>query len=186
MQLENVLRGIRKKDRRAQQMLYDHYAPIFMGIAMRYLTNLVEAEDALAEAFIKIFTRIHTFEDKGSFEGWMKRIVINECLMILRQKRSQQLYLTLDDVDVEIEPEVIGRLTAEELMEAIQELPDGYRTVFNLYEIEGFKHREIAEKLDVSIHTSKSQLIMAKRKLREILKKNLIINNYESEGHMAG
>lgn len=186
MQLDKVLRGIKKKDRKAQKALYEYYAPYFMAIAMRYLKNIPEAEDALAEAFVKIFTKVHSFKDKGSFEGWMKRIVVNECLMVLRQKRNQHLYVSLDDVEVDIDPVVIDQMSAEEIMDAIQELPDGYRTVFNLYEIEGLKHREIAEELDISIHTSKSQLIMAKRRLRELLKKNLSETNYESEGNAAG
>ena len=186
MQLDKLLRGIKKKDRKAQKALYEQYAPVFMGIAMRYLKNIPEAEDALAEAFIKIFTKIHTYKDKGSFEGWMKRIVVNECLMVLRQKRNQHMYVSLDDVDVEIDPQVIDKMSAEEIWEVIQELPEGYRTVFNLYEIEGLKHREIAKALDISIHTSKSQLIMAKRELRELLKKNLITKKYESEGNVAG
>lgn len=183
MELDKVLRGIKKKDRKAQKALYEHYAPYFMAIAMRYLKNVPEAEDALAEAFIKIFTKVHTFKDKGSFEGWMKRIVVNECLMVLRQKRNQHLYVSIEDVEVEIDPVVIDQMSAEEIMDAIQELPDGYRTVFNLYELEGLKHREIADALDISIHTSKSQLIMAKRRLRELLKKNL---TNESEGNAAG
>lgn len=181
MELENILRGIKKKNRTAQKALYDQYSPLFMAIGMRYLKNIHEAEDAVAEAFIKIFTKVKSFKEKGSFEGWMKRIVVNECLMILRQKKKQHLYIPLDEVDIELDPEVIDKMSADEIMEVIRELPDGYRTVFNLYEIEGLKHREIAEELDISIHTSKSQLIMAKRKLREILKKNIKVKDEVQE-----
>src|SRR5690606_40278750 len=130
MQLDKVLRGIKKKDRKAQKALYEHYGPYFMAIAMRYLKNIPEAEDAVAEAFIKIFTKVHSFKDKGSFEGWMKQIVVNECLMMLWQKRNQYLYVSLDDVEVEIDPVVIYKLCAVEIMAAIQDLPDGYSTVF--------------------------------------------------------
>lgn len=173
MELEHILRGVRKKNRIAQKALYDRYSSLFMAICMRYLKDVHEAEDTVAEAFIKIFTKIKSFKGKGSFEGWMKRIVVNECLMLLRKKKKQHLYIPLDEVDVELDPEVIDKMSADEILAVIQELPDGYRTVFNLYEIEGLKHREIAEELDISIHTSKSQLIMAKRKLRELLKKNI-------------
>lgn len=181
MELEDILRGVKKKNRKAQKALYDQYSPLFMAIAMRYMKNVHEAEDAVAEAFIKIFTKIKSFKEKGSFEGWMKRIVVNECLMLLRQKKKQHLYIPLDDVEIELDPEVIAKMSADEILAVIQELPDGYRTVFNLYEIEGLKHREVAEELDISIHTSKSQLIMAKRKLRELLKKN--INKVSDEKH---
>lgn len=186
MHLDKIVRGVRKNDRKAQKALYNQYSPLFMAIAMRYLKDLHDAEDVLTEAFLKIFTKIHSFENKGSFEGWMKKIVINECLMALRQRKKQFLYVSIDEIDIEIEPEIISHLSAEELLDVIRELPEGYRTIFNLYEIEGLKHREIAEELDISINTSKSQLIMAKRKIREILKKNLSTNNHERTGSTAG
>ncbi len=181
-----LLKGVRKRDRKAQKALYDQYAPLFMAIAMRYLKDKYESEDAVAEAFLKIFSKISSFRGKGSFEGWMKRILINECLMMIRQKKKLYMTVSLDEVDVELDPEAISHLNALEILDAIRELPDGYRTVFNLYEIEGLKHREIAEELDININTSKSQLIMAKKRLRDILKKNLNRKNYEQQGNAAG
>lgn len=186
MELDNILSGVKKKNRKAQKALYGQYSSLFMAISMRYLKDVHEAEDAVAEAFIKIFTKIKSFKGKGSFEGWMKRIVVNECLMMLRQKKKQHLYIPLDEVDIEIDPEVIDKMSADEILVVIRELPDGYRTVFNLYEIEGLKHREVAKELDISIHTSKSQLIMAKRKLRELLKKNISEVSNEKQEKSAG
>lgn len=185
MQPEKILSGVRKKNRKAQKALYDQYSSLFMAIAMRYLKDVQESEDAVAEAFIKIFTKIKSFNESGSFEGWMKRIVVNECLMILRKNKKQHLYVPLDDVVIELDPIVIDKLSAEEILDVVRELPEGYRTVFNLYEIEGLKHREIAEELGISIHTSKSQLIMAKRKLQELLKKNISIISDERKGNTA-
>ena len=186
MEKDNILRGVRKKKREAQKALYDQYSGLFMAIAMRYLKDIHEAEDAVAEAFIKIFTKIKSFKGKGSFEGWMKRIVVNECLMVLRQKKKQHLYIPLEDVEIDIDPEVLHKMSADEILDIIRELPEGYRTVFNLYEIEGLKHREVAEELGISIHTSKYQLIMAKRKLRELIKKNIISISDEKQQNTAG
>ncbi len=186
MELEKILRGVRKQNRKAQKALYEEYSSLFMAIAMRYLRDIQESEDAVAEAFIKIFTKIKSFKESGSFEGWMKRIVVNECLMVLRQKKKRHLYIPLDDVVIELDPVVIDKLSAEEILDVVRELPEGYRTVFNLYEIEGLKHREIAEELGISIHTSKSQLIMAKRKLQELLKKNISIVSDERKENAAG
>ena len=186
MELDEILRGVKKKNRKAQKALYDQYSSLFMAIAMRYLKDIHEAEDAVAEAFIKIYTKIKSFKDKGSFEGWMKRIVVNECLMMLRRKKKQHLYIPLEDVEIQIDPEVIAKMSAEEILDVIRELPDGYRTVFNLYEIDGLKHREVAEELGISIHTSKSQLIMAKRKLQELLKKNMRNISDERQENTAG
>lgn len=163
---------LRKKNRFAQKAVYDAYAPLFLSIGIRYLKNREDAEDALAEAFIKIFTKIDSFNDSGSFEGWMKRIMVNECLMKLRKNKKNHLHVAIDEVDIEIEPEAIQQLNADEIMQVIAELPEGYRTIFNLYVIEGYKHREIADMLNISIHTSKSQLIMAKKKLQSALKKS--------------
>lgn len=180
MEVDKLITGLKKGNRVDQKKLYDTYAPLFMSIGIRYLKNVEEAEDALAEAFIKIFTKITTYKNEGSFEGWIKRIMINECLMKIRKNKRNFLHLPLEDVEISIEPEALDRLNVEEIMQTIAELPEGYRTIFNLYAIEGYKHREIAEILNISIHTSKSQLIMAKKKLQGILKKNQSANTKKS------
>lgn len=120
----------------------------------------------------KILSNIGTFEGRGNFEGWMKRIVVNECLMILRTnlRFGEQVEVRDDDARDNWAPD--DQLSAQQIKELVDSLPPGYRTVFNLYVIEGFKHREIAEMLGISENTSKSQLLLAKGKLREMLDRN--------------
>lgn len=160
-----------KNDRRAQNELFKTYAPLMLSICMRYLKNRETAEDILIHGFKKIFEKIGTFKQEGSFEGWMKRIVINECLMELRKKKNQYLTVSIDNMNYEPEYFEPDNLEYEEILKLLDLLPNGYRTVFNLYVIEGFKHKEIAAQLGISINTSKSQLILARRKLQTLLKK---------------
>lgn len=128
------------------------------------------------EGMVKIFTKIENFKGEGSFEGWMKRVMINECLMHLRKKDVLTNHRDLEFVHLSESPDIAEKMDDKLIKLAIEQLPDGYRTVLNLYIVEGYKHREIAELLEISINTSKSQLILAKKRLKEILKKNLDIN----------
>lgn len=169
--LEHIITSCKSGDRKAQRELYDHYAPLFFSIALRYMKQYEEAEDVLVMAFYKIFDKIDSYQHQGSFEGWMKRIVVNEALMQLRKKNNLNLAVEISDIDIPEEANVIDELQYEELLNLLDELPTGYRTVFNLYVIEGYKHREIAEELGISINTSKSQLILAKKRLKALLKK---------------
>ncbi|NNE25338.1 MAG: sigma-70 family RNA polymerase sigma factor [Saprospiraceae bacterium] len=170
--MENLLKGIKAQDPSAQKALYDRYSGLFYAICLRYLKNPVEAEDVMIESFYKIFTKINQFNDEGSFEGWMKRIVVNQSLMQIRKNSNLNLHVDIENAyDLNEKEKAIDNLNHEALMELIQSLPVGYRTVFNLYVIEGYKHREIADQLGISINTSKSQLILAKKKLRELYKK---------------
>ncbi|MCB0667377.1 MAG: RNA polymerase sigma factor [Saprospiraceae bacterium] len=174
---QELIKGCKAKDRKAQKELYNLYAPILLGICRRYVKQLEDAEDVLLESFYKIFSNIDQYEGKGSFEGWMKRISVNESLMFLRRKHN--FNLSIDGSHYEIEEESAGiedQLFEQDILNVLDTLPTGYRTIFNLYVIEGFKHREIAEELGISINTSKSQLIQAKRKLATLLKKNKIVN----------
>ena len=135
---------------------------------MRYVRHAETAEDVLADAWVKIFTKLADFNAEGSFEGWLRRIVANESLMYLRKRRLATAELSEAVVATEAVPSRVTReLEAEDVSGLLATLPDGCRKVFSLYELDGFKHREIAELLEVSINTSKSQLILAKRKLRE-------------------
>jgi RNA polymerase sigma-70 factor (ECF subfamily) len=155
-------------------MLYAEYSPLLFSVSRRYLKNEEDAEDALIEAFFKILTKINDYRGSGSFEGWMRRIVVNECLMKLRKKRN--FTLALEEAYSVGEKEMITpNLAYKDLLSILELLPTGYRTIFNLYEIEGYKHREIAEKLGISINTSKSQLILAKKRLRDLVKKKQLI-----------
>jgi len=161
----------KKGDPKAQKQLYDMYAPLFMSMAMRYMKNVESAEDVMVMGFFKIFDNINKFKGEGSFEGWMKRIVVNEALMQIRKKNNLYMTLELSDVDKADEASVINDMAYEDLLALLDELPPGYRTIFNMYVIEGYKHREIAELLKISINTSKSQLILAKKRMRELIKK---------------
>ncbi len=143
------------------------------------MKNEVDAEDALIKGFYKIFKNLNSYKGIGSFEGWMKRIVINESLMLLRKNHNINMMVTIDDISAtnSLKVDFVDNLTYEDILVVLDKLPVGYRTIFNLYVIEGYKHREIAEQLGISINTSKSQLILAKKKMRMLLKKKLNIKS---------
>ncbi|MBI4648862.1 MAG: sigma-70 family RNA polymerase sigma factor [Bacteroidia bacterium] len=179
---EQIIAGCRKNDRKVQKMLYDIYASTLLGLAMRYVYDKAEAEDILQEAFLKIFINIKQYSGSGSFEGWMKRIVINTAIGNYRKnlkhyhhqdiseiKEAEMLDIPLTDIEY----------TNEELFLVLRELPAGYRMVFNLFAIEGFRHKEIAEMLEIDITTSKSQFSRARKliqkKLYELSKEKVII-----------
>lgn len=169
---KNIIKRVKMQDPLAQKALYEKYSPVLFGICVRYLKNTPVAEDVLIESFYKIFSKIDQFKEEGSFEGWMKRITINECLMKLRKNNSLSLHLEIEKAyTVKDDAVAISNINYQELLLLLEDLPPGYRAVFNLYVIEGYKHREIAEKLGISINTSKSQLILAKKKMREFYKK---------------
>ncbi len=164
-----LIEACKRQDRSAQKALYNQYAPQMFGVCRRYVKNKEDAEDVLMEAFFKVFTNIHQFKGEGSFEGWVRRIVINESLMFLRKKHNFHIRVELNPSDTVTATTALKKLEAEDILYFLGQLPTGYRTIFNLYVIEGYKHREIAELLGISINTSKSQLILAKKRLRELL-----------------
>jgi RNA polymerase sigma factor (sigma-70 family) len=167
--LQHLLHRCRSRDRTAQKYLYDRYAPLLLGVCKRYLKNREDAEDVLLEGFFKIFDKIDTYSGEGSFEGWMRRIMANQALMFLRRRHPFQLTVEFSGVELPTVENVVDDLSEREILGLLDKLPTGYRTVFNLYVLEGFKHREIAELLGISINTSKSQLILAKDRLRLLL-----------------
>ena len=141
-----------------------------LGVCRRYLSRYEDAEDVLVEGFCKVFQNIDQFSGKGSFEGWIRRIMVNEALMFLRKKHAlRHAYEIQEHYDLRSDDNVVARLAADDILAILDRLPVGYRTVFNLYVLEGYKHREIAEELGISINTSKSQLILAKKRLQELL-----------------
>jgi RNA polymerase sigma-70 factor (ECF subfamily) len=154
-------------------MLYDRYAPIMLGICMRYVYERSEAEDILQEGFLKIFTKIGEFEGRGSFEGWMKRVFVNTAITHYHKNSKHNKYhYDIDDVQIpKNEKPAYGEseFTHEELFNIIHSLPEGYKLVFNLYALEGYKHKEIAEMLEIDINTSKSQYSRAKKLIRKKL-----------------
>ncbi len=172
MSEQELIKGCRAHNRKAQKHLYDKYAPVLFGICRRYVRQQEDAEDVLLESFYKIMSSIEQYRGNGSFEGWMKRIAVNQSLMFLRKNHNFNINIESIQVTAKDDFSIEDALFAGDLLKILDQLPPGYKTVFNLYVIEGYKHREIAELLGISINTSKSQLIQAKRKMKQLLKKN--------------
>lgn len=169
---KTLIDACKQNDRRAQKALFERYSPLMQGVCLRYLKRVEDAEDVLAEAFFKVLTNIHQYKGEGSFEGWIRRIVVNECLMFLRRHHNFRLTVELEQTDyhdIHTPENTVDELAASDILRLMDQLPTGYRTVFNLYVLEGYKHREIADILNISINTSKSQLILAKKRLQELL-----------------
>jgi RNA polymerase sigma-70 factor (ECF subfamily) len=164
-----LIAACKRGDRKAQQVVYDRYAPPMLGLCRRYVKRLEDAEDVLLEAFFKVFTHLEQYKGSGSLEGWIRRIVINEALMFLRRRHNFNLTVDIEEVALPQPQRIESHLATQDILDLLDELPTGYRTVFNLYAIEGYKHREIAEQLDISINTSKSQLLLAKRRLQALI-----------------
>ena len=167
---EKLIERLVQQDRSAQKQLYERYSPLMFSVCKRYLRSREDAEEALVSGFYKVFSQIESYSGMGSFEGWIRRIMVNEALMKLR--KSQPLVFPGDSFsppDTEDSFNIEADISAREIMALLEELPPGYRTIFNLFVLEGFKHHEIAETLNISINTSKSQLILAKEKMRKLL-----------------
>ena len=159
----------------AQKELYDTYSRKMMGVCLRYVSDRETARDILQDGFVKVFTNIDSFMGMGSFEGWMRKIFVNCALEYLRKSDVLR-----DAIDLEHTSELsanshsaIAELSARELMNLVQDLPAGFRTIFNLYAVEGFSHKEISDMLDITESTSRSQYTRAKqllqRKIKELL-----------------
>ena len=167
---ELVLRCVRR-EALAQEYLYKRFSNRLMGICSRYSDSLEEAEDVLQEGFVKIFQKIDTFKNAGSLEGWMKRIMVNTALDHYRKNKNFRHLIDIDEIEYtsETHQHVLESLGAKDLMKLIKGMPKGFRTVFNLYAIEGYAHKEIAEMLEISESTSKSQYSRAKIYLQKLI-----------------
>jgi RNA polymerase sigma-70 factor (ECF subfamily) len=167
---DELILGCKQNKATAQKRLYEMYSGKMYALCCRYVKNKMEAEDVLVTAFTKVFDRIDQFRNEGSFEGWIRRVVVNEALTWIRKNKTMFL-----ETDLELahrEPnyhELDAELQAEDLVKIIQQLPTGYQLVFNLYAIDGYSHKEIAEQLNISENTSKSQLSRARTYLQKIL-----------------
>lgn len=162
---------------KAQKQLYEQHSGKMFNVALRYVGNHHEAEDVLVSAFMKVFEHLHTFKGEGSFEGWIRRIVSNEALGLIR-KRKKVFMEEIENADYKGKNNPASTaLETNDLLALVKQLPDGYRTVFNMYAIEGFSHKEIAQKLDISENTSKSQLSRARALLKKWLEQ--IDNNLD-------
>jgi RNA polymerase sigma factor (sigma-70 family) len=165
---EQIIAGCRAGDRKYQELLYQRFASKMFTVCMRYAAESNSAQDLLQEGFVKIFKNIDKFRGDGSFEGWIRRIFVNTCLEFVRKKANMYVVQDTDSVKVEYQDEnALQKLMKEDLMEMIQSLSTGYRTIFNLYVIEGYSHKEIAELLNVTEGTSKSQLARARYLLQK-------------------
>ena len=181
---EELIAKCKKENPKAQASLYEKYAKKMFAICLRYIKTPDEAEDTMINAFMKAFTNIRKFEGKGSFEGWLRKIMVNESLTYLRKNKSMYLEVEIEKADYEPDYNSLNtQLEAEDLMKMIGELPVGYRTVFNLYAIEGYSHKEIAEQLGVNINTSKSQLSRARALLQSQFTKSERLLNQKIVGH---
>ena len=174
---EAILQGCLQHKAAAQKELYQKYSSKMLAVCYRYGHNREDAEDMLQEGFIKVFSQIHSFENRGALEGWIRRIIVHTCINILKKNKKfnesvDLIHATALQVREDTIPSIIQ---AKQVVECIRLLPMGYRTVLNLYAIEGFAHKEIAEMLDIEESTSRSQYTRAKAMLEEILvKKNII------------
>lgn len=167
MGLDQLINDCKKNDPKAQEQIYKLFAPKFFGVCLKYSTNYAEAEDNMQDGFIIVFKKIDQFNFKGSFEGWAKRIMINNAL---QKYRSQTRFLEVvnDNISEEEIPEIDDEdVSLEYLMQIIQELPDRYRMVFNLYVLDGYSHKEISEMLEITTGTTKSNLARARMILKE-------------------
>ena len=169
---EALVKACQKGNPKAQQRVYEKYAPKMFGICFRYVHDDFEAEGIMIEGFVRVFNKIESFKSEGSFEGWIRRIMVNESLMYLRSNKKYQFEISYDQILYEPEPEQFRTdLEVQDLLKLIERLPVGYKTVFNLYAIEGYSHAEIAKHLGITESTSKSQLSRARVVLQNELVK---------------
>ena len=175
-----LIESCKKGDSKAQKMVYDRFSGKMLGLCRRYINDVSEAEGVMVTGFLKVFDKIDQFAGNGSFEGWIRRIMVNESLLYLR--RHKNMYLEVDIEYADSTPNyatAAANLEAAELLNMVNELPVGYRTVFNLYAIEGYSHREIANRLEISENTSKSQLSRARALLqKQVIKREVLVEQY--------
>ena len=158
-----------QQDRKAQQLIYNRYSPKMLSVCRLYIKDLQQAEDVLLKSFFKVFTQLHQFKHEGSFEGWIRRIVVNNCISYLRSYK-RPVFIE-DNCEMGYSEEIDIVLDSNQIQQLIDELPVGYQMVFNLSVIEGYKHKDIAEILQIKEGTSRSQLAHAKQMLREKIEK---------------
>ncbi|MFK8009906.1 MAG: RNA polymerase sigma factor [Saprospiraceae bacterium] len=165
---EHLISNCQKGDKKSQYLLVKKYSGLLLTVCRRYARDEGMAKDALQETFISIFSNIKKYKATGSFEGWMRRIAVNSSLKPMERKGYSHELATDEFGDTSSqEPEVFFQLREEEIIKHIQSLPEGYRTVLNLYAIEGYSHKEIGEMLNISVSTSRSQLLRARNILRQ-------------------
>lgn len=180
--LQHIIDGCKRGDEGCQKWVFDKFYGKLLGACLRYARNYEEAKDFAQEGLIKAYEKIGDYSGKGSFEGWLKRIVINGAIDKLRKKKPSVFSIDkfegydLEDEDEQDDEGLYKGIDQKKILAAIQDLPPAYQTVFNLYVLENMTHKEIAEELEISVGTSKSNLAKARAKLKKALKKYL---NYQ-------
>lgn len=180
---DSLLEGCKKNDRKAQELLYRSLASKMLGVCVRYAKDPFEAEDILQSGFVKVFQKISEFRSEGSFEGWIRRIMVNTAIEVYRKNHRRLNVVDIDEVYDE--PQSMFDMTGletKDLLKLIRQLPVGYRMVFNMYVIEGYSHKEIGKQLAISEGASKSQLSRARALLRE---KILKMEGYDYATHVG-
>lgn len=181
---EQLIEGCRKGDRAAQRELYEKYARRLFGICLRYCDSREEAEEVLQEGLLKVYQKIDAFKAEGSLESWMKKIMINTALDHYRKNKSREMETEWQE-NLNVSTEALAELKAKDLLLIIHQLPKGFRTVFNLYAVEGYNHSEIGKMLGISEGTSKSQYARARMQLIKMLEKEnqsvQQVNDYKAE-----
>jgi RNA polymerase sigma-70 factor (ECF subfamily) len=177
MTIESIIQGCQQGDSEARRELYQRYATAMFSLVRRYVRVRAAAEDVFHDGFVLVYTKIDTYDHRGSFEGWLRRIFVNAALNHLREEGR------MDEVDEDVgslppgttggaPPEALGRIGDRELMELMEELPPGFRTILNLHAVEGYSYPEIAQMLDVSEATCRSQFLRARRRLAQLIEEN--------------
>ncbi len=171
MGLDQLIKKCKNKNAKAQEQLYQLYGSKLFSICLKYSKDYASAEDTLQDAFITIFDKINQYKNTGSFEGWIKRITINTALQKYRKQKLFEIINEeqIEEVEIDLEEEEIS---LDYLLKIIQQLPDRYRLVFNLYVLDGYSHKEIAKMLEISIGTSKSNLARARYILKDKIESN--------------
>jgi RNA polymerase sigma factor (sigma-70 family) len=181
-----IIEGCIRHDRKSQQELYDRYSRFLLGVCMRYSTDKAEAEDILQESFLKIYFNISDYSGTGSFTGWLRKVAVNTAITHYHKNLKYRYHIDIDEyVTVETGTSSFEEdfFTSDELYKVLNELPTGYRIVFNMYAVEGYKHKEIAEILKIDTNTSKSQYSRAKAVIRDKLEKlRMLRKNYSDNG----
>jgi RNA polymerase sigma-70 factor (ECF subfamily) len=173
---QNFIQLATENNRHAQQQIYTKFAPKMLGVCRQYIKDIHQAEDVMITAFMKVFVNLKNFENKGSFEGWIRRIMVNESISFIRAQKKvsfiEDTYYKEDGFN-----NIESNLSVEDIQSLIDSLPEGYKMIFNLYAIEGYKHKEIAEMLGINEGTSKSQLSHARKMLQELINKKKNYHN---------
>ncbi len=173
---KELIELVAENNRHAQHRLYSKFSPKMLSVCRQYIKDLHQAEDVMITAFMKVFTNLKNFEHKGNFEGWIRRIMINECISYIRVHKKVT-FIEDENYMEERYNNIESQFSVEDIQFLIDNLPDGYKMVFNLYCIEGFKHQEIAAMLGINEGTSKSQLYHARKMLQENISKLKNYNN---------